>query len=268
MILDINLKSGKKIYFISDLHLGAPDYERSLLREKNIVRFLDNIKDNAQAIFLVGDLFDFWFEYLHVVPKGFVRLFSKLAQLKENGIEINIFTGNHDLWMKDYLQQEIGASVFHDKIELQINGFPLGIEGEICSINILVAHGDGLGPGDKKYKILKKIFTNPVCNWLFRWLHPDIGIKIAQLWSRHSFTDPAIEVFHGEDKEWLIQYCKMKLTEKNYNYFVMGHRHLPMKIVLSENSTYINLGDWILNNSYAVFDGNEMSLKKFKNELN
>ena len=237
------------------MHLGAPNYSKSLEREQKLIRFLRFAEQDAQAIFLVGDTFDFWFEYQQVVPKGFVRFFAKLIDLKEKGIELFVFTGNHDLWLRDYLQQEVGAQIFHDKVELQ-SGNRI----------ILVAHGDGLGPKDKKYKILKKIFTNPICQWLFRWLHPDIGIKIAQLWSRHSYTDPSIEVFHGEDKEWLIQYCKRKLTEKQYDYFVMGHRHLPMEIKLNDKSVYINLGDWIVNSNYAVFDGNEMKLYKFKNE--
>lgn len=237
------------------MHLGAPNYSKSLEREQKLIRFLRFAEQDAQAIFLVGDTFDFWFEYQQVVPKGFVRFFAKLIDLKEKGIELFVFTGNHDLWLRDYLQQEVGAQIFHDKVELQ-SGNRI----------ILVAHGDGLGPKDKKYKILKKIFTNPICQWLFRWLHPDIGIKIAQLWSRHSYTDPAIEVFHGEDKEWLIQYCKRKLTEKQYDYFVMGHRHLPMEIKLNDKSVYINLGDWIVNSNYAVFDGNDMKLYKFENE--
>lgn len=237
------------------MHLGAPNYSKSLEREQKLIRFLRFAEQDAQAIFLVGDTFDFWFEYQQVVPKGFVRFFAKLIDLKEKGIELYFFTGNHDLWLRDYLQQEVGAQIFHDKVELQ-SGNRI----------ILVAHGDGLGPKDKKYKILKKIFTNPICQWLFRWLHPDIGIKIAQLWSRHSYTDPSIEVFHGEDKEWLIQYCKRKLTEKQYDYFVMGHRHLPMEIKLNDKSVYINLGDWIVNSNYAVFDGNEMKLYKFENE--
>lgn len=252
MLFELNLPSSKKLYFLSDLHLGAPDHAKSLEREYKLICFLESIEHDAQAVFLVGDIFDFWFEYNHVVPKYFIRFLSKLIQLKDKGIDIYIFTGNHDLWMNDYLINEVGAQVFHEKIELQCN-----------NKNILIAHGDGLGPGDTKYKILKKIFTNPICQWLFRWLHPDIGIKIAQWWSRHSFTDPAIEVFHGEDKEWLIQYCKKKLTEKHYDYFIMGHRHLPMEIDLNEKSVYINLGDWIVNCNYAEFDGHKMNLKKF-----
>jgi UDP-2,3-diacylglucosamine hydrolase len=256
--LQVNINQNKKLYFISDMHLGAPDYAKSLAREQKLIRFLQSIEQDAQAVFLVGDTFDFWFEYQHVVPKYFVRFFAKLIDLKEKGIEVYVFTGNHDLWLNDYLQKEIGATIYHQKVELQL-------VSTNCTKNVLVAHGDGLGPKDRKYKILKKIFTNPICQWLFRWLHPDIGIKIAQAWSRHSFTDPSIEVFHGEDKEWLIQYCKRKLTEKHYDYFVMGHRHLPMEIKLNEKSTYLNLGDWIVNSNYAVFDGNEMKLHKFEN---
>jgi UDP-2,3-diacylglucosamine hydrolase len=257
MQLELNLQTGKKIYFISDLHLGAPDLQKSQARELKLMRFLKSAEKDAQAIFLVGDTFDFWFEYKLAVPKGFVRFLAELARLKANGIGCYIFTGNHDLWMEDYLTQELGATVYHDKVEL-ICHLPSGDK------NFLLAHGDGLGPGDTKYKYLKKIFTNPVCKWLFRWLHPDIGIKIAQRWSRHTFTDPSVEVFHGEDREWLIQYCKRKMKEKPYNYFIMGHRHLPMEIPLSETSTYINLGDWIVNCNYAVFDGNEVKLVKYE----
>lgn len=259
MMLDITLQPNKKIYFISDLHLGAPDYERSLAREKKVISFLDSIQADAQALFLVGDTFDFWFEYQQVVPKYFIRFFAKLIALKEKGVDIFVFTGNHDLWLKDYLSKEIGVQVFYNKTTFQLIS-------ENRSQSVLVAHGDGLGPGDIKYKILKKIFTNPVCQWLFRWLHPDIGIKIAQWWSRHSFTDPSVEVFKGEEKEWLIQYCKRKLTQMPIDYFVMGHRHLPMEIKLTDTSKYINLGDWIVHQQYAVFDGNEILLNKFDNE--
>lgn len=253
MNLHIDLASNKKIYFLSDLHLGAPNYEKSLAREQKIVRFLQAIETDAQAVFLVGDVFDFWFEYKHAVPKYFVRFFAQLIHLKEKGIKVYMFSGNHDLWLKDYLQQELGVTIFHERVFLQSNGR-----------SFFLAHGDGLGPGDLKYKLLKRIFTNPVCVWLFRWLHPDIGIRIAQLWSRHSFTDPATEVFHGEDKEWLIQYCKRKLEQQHYDYFLMGHRHLPMEIKLNPKSIYINLGDWLVHNSFVIFDGKNVTLTEWK----
>ena len=253
MNLDSTLLPGKKVYFISDLHLGAPDSSSSQEREKKLIQFLSSVEIDMQTLFLVGDVFDFWFEYKTAVPKGFVRFLAKLAQLCERGIDIHVLVGNHDLWMRDYLEHEVGVKVYHDKVVWNTSG-----------TSFLLAHGDGLGAGDTKYKILKKIFTNKLCQWLFRWLHPDIGIKIAQLWSRHTYTDPAIEIFHGEEKEWLIQYCKRKLTEQHFDYFVMGHRHLPMEIPLSEKSTYINLGDWIINCNYAVYDGEQLKLKKYE----
>lgn len=254
----IQLTENRKIYFLSDLHLGAPDEEKSRLREQKVLRFLNQAEKDAQAIFLVGDVFDFWFEYTHAVPKGYVRFLAKLADLKEKGIAVYMFAGNHDLWLKDYLYLETGVQIYHDRQLFRV------LDENGRHTDIFVAHGDGLGPGDTKYKILKKIFTHPVCQWMFRWLHPDIGIKIAQLWSRHSFTDPALEVFHGEEREWLIQYCKRKMKEISCHYFIMGHRHLPMEIPLNNDSTYINLGDWIVNSHYAVCDGDKITLLHYQ----
>jgi len=251
--LNIELQNNRKIYFLSDIHLGTPNEQQSLQREKIVVRFLTSIANDAQAIFFVGDIFDFWFEYKHAVPKYFIRFFAKIIELRENGIDIYFIKGNHDLWMSDYLEQLLDIKLVEDRILLKAN-----------KKTFFITHGDGKGPGDTKYKTLKKIFTNPICKYLFSWVHPDIGIKIAQTWSRHSFTDPSMEVFKGEDKEWLIQYCKKKLTEKHFDYFIMGHRHLLMQIQLNENSEYINLGDWIVNCNYAVFDGKEMNLVKYE----
>jgi UDP-2,3-diacylglucosamine hydrolase len=248
----ISLQSGKKLFFLSDMHLGAPDNVLSREREQKLLRFLDAVEQQAQAVFFVGDSFDFWFEYNKVVPKGFVRFLAKLAAMRDRGIEIFIFTGNHDLWLGDYLKDELGATIFKQRIILDCAGK-----------SIFLAHGDGLGPGDRKYKLLKKVFTNRFCQWLFRWLHPDIGVALAQFWSRHNFTDPGLEVFQGEHKEWLIQYCSRKLQQTHHDFFLMGHRHLPMDIQLAVNSRYINLGDWIINCNYAAFDGQDVQLIKF-----
>jgi UDP-2,3-diacylglucosamine hydrolase len=249
----LTLYPDKKLYFLSDLHLGALGYANSLERERTIIAFLDHAKDNAQAVFFVGDIFDFWFEYELAVPKFFVRFLAKVSELKECGIDVCFFKGNHDLWMKDYLSQELGVTLVPDKMEF------------ICrDKKFLVTHGDGKGPGDSKYKFLKMIFTNPICRFLFKWLHPDIGIKIAQKWSSSNFTDPRTEKFLGEEKEWLLQYAKRKIQDVPYNYLLMGHRHLPMDIPLNDTSRYINLGDWIVNNTYAVFDGEELRLEKFE----
>ena len=244
----------KKIYFLSDFHLGAPNFEKSLEREKLIVQFLDEIKEHAFAIFIVGDMFDFWYEYKRVVPKGFVRLLGKLAELTDNGIPIHFFVGNHDMWMKDYLQQELNIPVYFEPKEFRFN-----------DKNFLIGHGDWLGPGDHGYKALKKVFRSPFCQWLFGIFPPYLGMGLADYFSRKSraATGSMEEVFLGEDKEWLIIYSKEILKEKNIDYFIFGHRHLPINFRLTDNSRYINLGDWIQFYTYAVFDGTELYLKSY-----
>ena len=250
----ITTSENKKIYFASDQHLGAPTPEASLPREKKFVAWLDAIKEDAGTVFLLGDLFDFWFEYKTVVPKGFVRVLGKLAELKDAGIDIYFFVGNHDLWMRDYFQKELNIPVFHEPQEFDINGKLF-----------LIGHGDGLGPGDYGYKRMKKVFTFPFFKWLFRWLHPDIGVKLGHYFSVKNKLISGDEdaKFLGEENEWLVQYCKRKLASKHYDYFVFGHRHLPLEIKLQENSTYINLGDWIQYFTYGVFNENELHLKKY-----
>ena len=240
----ITTSENKKIYFASDQHLGAPTPKASLPREKKFVAWLDTIKEDAGTIFLLGDLFDFWFEYKTVVPKGFVRVLGKLAELKDAGIAIYFFVGNHDLWMRDYFQKELNIPVFHKPQEFDINGKIF-----------LIGHGDGLGPNDHGYKRMKKVFTFPFFKWLFRWLHPDIGVRLGHYFSVKNKLISGDEDarFLGEENEWLAQYCRRKLTEKHYDFFVFGHRHLPLEIELNNNSTYINLGDWIQYFTYGEF---------------
>ena len=246
------LPGNKKIYFISDFHLGAPNAEASLIREKKIIRFLDNIKADAAEIFIVGDLFDFWYEYKKVVPKGYVRILGKLAELTDSGIPIHFFVGNHDMWMRDYFQKELNIPVYFEPVPFEFNGK-----------KFLVGHGDGLGPGDKGYKFIKKIFRNKAAQWLFGILPPAMGMGIAHYFSRKSRaqTGQTDEKFLGEDKEWLIQYSKDVLKTVHYDYLVFGHRHLPIDFKINDQSRYINLGDWIKYFSYAVFDGNNLELK-------
>ena len=243
----------KKIYFASDQHFGAPTTEKSKIREQKFVGWLDSIKNDAEVIFLLGDLFDFWFEYKKAVPKGFVRVLGKLAELRDGGIQIHFFVGNHDLWMRDYFETELNIPIYFKPKEFTFN-----------NKTFLIGHGDGLGPGDKGYKRMKKVFTNPLSKWLYRWLHPDIGIRLAQYLSvKNKLISGEEDVkFLGEENEWLAQYCKKKLTEKHYDFFVFGHRHLPLEISISENSKYINTGDWITHYTYGEFDGDELFLKK------
>jgi len=244
----------KKIYFASDQHFGAPTTKKSKIREKQFVNWLDSIKNEAEVIFLLGDLFDFWFEYKKAVPKGFVRVLGKLAELRDSGIQIHFFVGNHDLWMRDYFETELNIPTYYKPKEFIFN-----------NKTFLIGHGDGLGPGDKGYKRMKKVFINPVSKWFYRWLHPDIGIQLAQYLSvKNKLISGEEDVkFLGEENEWLVQYCKKKLTEKHYDFFLFGHRHLPLEIAISENSKYINTGDWITHFTYAEFDGDQMMLKSY-----
>lgn len=244
----------KKIYFLSDFHLGAPNAAASLIREKKVVRFLDQIRHSAAAIFIVGDIFDFWYEYHSVVPKGYMRLLGKLAELTDAGIPVHVFVGNHDMWMSGYFEKELNIPVYHEPRVFNWN-----------NKQFYIGHGDGLGPGDHGYKFIKKIFRNPVCKWLFGKLHPDWGIALANYFSRKSRekTGTADAHFLGEDQEWLIVYSKELIQTEPYDFLVFGHRHYPIDFRLSEKSRYINLGDWISNFTYAEFDGNDVKLLQF-----
>lgn len=251
--IEIQLAEGKKVYFASDQHLGAPNDEESRIREKRFVAWLDEIKTDAQVLFLLGDLFDFWYEYKQVVPRGFVRTLGKLAELADSGIQIYFFTGNHDLWMRDYLEKEIGIPVFRDRMHFKIN-----------DTKFFIAHGDGLGPGDKGYKRMKKLFTNKVAQFFFSLLHPDFAVWLGINTSRKNKLISGDEdvKFLGEENEWLAIYSKKKLEEEHFDYFVFGHRHMPMEIQVGENSTYLNLGDWVNHFTYAIFDGKKLSLER------
>jgi UDP-2,3-diacylglucosamine hydrolase len=246
----------KKIYFLSDFHLGAPDYERSLAREKKIVAFLESIRHDAQEIFIVGDLFDFWYEYKKVVPKGYVRILGKLAEITDSGIPVHFFLGNHDMWMSGYFEKELSIPVYDAPRTFEWNGK-----------TFYIGHGDGLGPGDHGYKFIKKIFRNRLCQWLFGQLHPTLGIGLANYFSRKSRekTGSADAIFLGEDKEWLIIYSREVLARQHFDYFIFGHRHYPIDFRLNATSRYINLGDWITNFTYAYFDGQDVHLEKLEN---
>ncbi|MBS1660042.1 MAG: UDP-2,3-diacylglucosamine diphosphatase [Bacteroidetes bacterium] len=248
----MQIPPGKKIYFLSDFHLGAPNHATSLERERRIVAFLEKIRVDAAVIFIVGDLFDFWYEYRTVVPKGFVRILGKLAEITDSGIPIHFFVGNHDMWMSGYFEQELNIPVYHEPKVFEYNGKRL-----------LVGHGDGLGPGDHGYKFMKKIFRNKACQWLFGILPPAVGVGIAGWSSRRSraVTGASDAEFLGPEKEWLIIYSREVLQKEHFDYFIFGHRHLPIDFTLNETgSRYINLGDWIRYYTYAVFDGETLSL--------
>ena len=249
----MQLPFGQKVYFLSDFHLGSPTYEISRQRENRLVAFFNQVKADAHTIFIVGDMFDFWFEYNHVVPKGYVRILGKLAELTDAGIRVHFFVGNHDMWMKDYFQTELGIPVYFEAKTFEFN-----------NKSFFIAHGDGLGPGDNGYKFLKKVFRNPVCQFLFGILPPAIGIGLANYSSKKSRQkgDQEFE-FLGEEKEWLIIYSKELLQKQHYDFFIYGHRHVPVIVRIEGKSQYINLGDWMRSFTYAVFDGSHISLEKY-----
>ncbi len=249
-----SLPQGKKLFFASDFHLGVPNKKSSLEREKKVVEWLDRIKNEAHHIYLLGDVFDFWFEYKRAIPKGFIRLQGKLAELSDAGINISLFTGNHDMWMFGYFKEEMGIELYRDPQVLQINEH-----------KILIGHGDGLGPGDNTYKLLKKFFNSGICQWLFARIHPNTGIGIANYFSRRSriSNTKTEEKYEGADKEYLVIYCKEMEQQYHFDYYVFGHRHLPLNIEINEQSRYINLGEWVNHKTYAEYDGNKVELKNF-----
>lgn len=251
----MEIPAGKKIYFASDFHLGVPVGKSSFEREKRIIDWLDHIRQDAFVIYLVGDIFDFWFEYKHAIPKGFVRIQGKIAELVDSGIPVYFFTGNHDMWMFDYFEKELGVKIYREPIHRTYNGK-----------KFLIGHGDGLGPGDRGYKFIKKVFAAKWSQWMFARLHPNFGIALANYFSRKSriATGDSDSKFLGEDNEWLVQYCKEQEAINPQDYYVFGHRHLPMTIRINERAVYINLGEWIHYNTYAVFDGSETKLLEWK----
>lgn len=250
-------ETAKKIYFLSDFHLGAPNEEVSKLREKEICHFLDVIRPTCQELYLVGDVFDFWFEYKHAAPRGFVRFLGKIAEFTDSGIPVKWFTGNHDMWIFDYLPKELGMELIRKPIEV-------GYFGK----SILIGHGDGLGPGDTKYKLLKKFFDSKLCQWAFARLHPNFGIGLAN-WSSYrsrKTTGSSDRVYLGKKDEWLYQYCQRKESQKHHDYYIFGHRHLPLKLTVNNTAVYYNLGEWLHFQTFGILDQNGFELMQWKQQ--
>lgn len=247
---------GKKTFFASDFHLGIDAGDTAAEREQRVVRWLEQIAPEAEAIYLVGDIFDFWFEYKSSIPKGFSKFLGAIAALRRADIPIYFFTGNHDMWMFDYFPEEYGIPVYREPIQRTIGGQ-----------RFYIGHGDGLGPGDRKYKMLKKFFASPACQWAFGWIHPNLGMRLAHFWSKRSrLSNPDEKGFLGPGDEWLLTYCEEVLPQVETDFFVFGHRHLPIDYLLSDGRTrYINLGEWMFARSYGVLDNGEFRHQFFEN---
>lgn len=244
-----NLPTDKRIYVASDFHLGAPDLKSSQKREEKIARWLDSIKYNARAIIFAGDIFDFWFEYKQVVPKGFLRFYAKIVELRNLEIDLIFFIGNHDLWMFDYFEKELAIQIYKEPKSFIVGGHRL-----------MIGHGDGLGPGDHKFKFFKSIFTNRIAQWAFRWIHPDIGVKLATTWSTHSKEQE--DPFLGEE-EALFIYCKEIESKTHHDYYIFGHRHLILDMPINEYSIYLNTGEWVVNSQYIEVSKSDVKSLSF-----
>jgi len=244
-----------KIYFASDFHLGADGRHTSKERELHIVNWLKQISDTAQTLYLVGDVFDYWYEYRTVIPRGYSHFFAQLRIMRNEGVDIQIFTGNHDVWLYDYLTEEYGIPVHRKPLELKAHGK-----------NLHIAHGDGLGPGDTGYKLMKKVFTNKICQWLWSRLHPNFALYFMHKTSSTSrkYTDDT-DQYTGPEEEWLTKYAERKQSQSKRDYYVFGHRHVPIDHTLSDgHARYINLGDWLYNYTYAEMVDGKLSLIKHK----
>lgn len=245
----------KNVYFLSDAHLGSRAIEHGRTQERRLVNFLDSIKYKASAVYLLGDMFDFWYEFKTVVPKGYTRFLGKLSELTDIGVEVHFFTGNHDIWCGDYLTKECGVIMHREPLTTEIYGK-----------EFYLAHGDGLGDPDKKFKFLRSMFHNEFLQVLFLPYIPleyGIGTELGQQ-SRLKRIDGKEPDYMGEDKEFLILYTKEYLkSHPNINYFIYGHRHIELDLMLSATARITILGDWINYFSYAVFDGENLFLENF-----
>ncbi|MBO4802171.1 MAG: UDP-2,3-diacylglucosamine diphosphatase [Bacteroidaceae bacterium] len=246
----------KPIYFLSDAHLGSRGIPHGRTQERRLVRFLDSIKDKAGAVYLLGDMFDFWYEYKLVVPKGYTRFLGKISELTDNGVEVHFFTGNHDIWCGDYLVKECGVFMHRE---------PLACE--LGDKVFYLAHGGGLGDPDPSFHFLKWLFHNPVAQTCFSAIHPRWGVELGLTWAAHSrkkHGDGADPPFMGEKKEFLVRYAKDYLsTHPSINYFIFGHRHIELDLFLTHQARIIILGDWITQFTYAVFDGETIQMHNY-----
>ena len=243
-----------KIYFLADAHLGAKSHSNTIDTERKLCRWLDSVKHDAHSIYLLGDIFDYWYEYKHVVPKGFTRLLGKLAEITDSGIEVHFFIGNHDLWLTDYLAKECGMILHLEPLITEIKGS-----------KFFLAHGDGLGDESRSFKFLRRVFHSKFLRKCFSAIHPRWTIPLAHAWSGSSREGGGITGFLGEENEYLIRYAKGKLKEDSeINYFVFGHRHIMLNLPIAEQCSVVMLGDWITLFSYGVFDGVKLELKRWE----
>ena len=247
----------KNVYFLADAHLGSLAIPHQRMQERRLVRFLDSIKTKAAAVYLLGDMFDYWYEYRYVVPKGFTRFLGKLSELTDMGVEVHYFTGNHDIWTYGYLEQECGVILHRQPLTVEIYGRVF-----------YLAHGDGLGDPNRKFQFLRWVFHNRTCQRLFSTLHPRWSMQFGLQWAKRSRLkrlDGKEPPYMGEDQEHLVLYTKEYLeTHPNIDVFIYGHRHIELDLILrKDGARMMILGDWIWQFTYAVFDGEHLLLEEY-----
>ncbi len=245
----------KKTYFASDAHLGLNIYEDRITAEKRLVRWMDSIKPDCKALYFVGDMFDYWFEYKYVIPKGFVRFIGKMAEFIDEGIPVYLYTGNHDVWMFDYFQKEIGATVCSQETITEIDGK-----------KFYIAHGDGLGDPSLTFRFMRCFFRNKICQALYKWIHPDVTMPFGHAWSRSNRQKKQgnkAEQYLGEENEFLVQFSKEHAKANDVDYYIFGHRHIELDLTIEEKKRVVILGDWITKFTYAVWDGEQFELKRY-----
>ncbi len=247
----------KPIYFIADAHLGSWAVSHHRTQERRLVRFLDDIKNKAGAVYMLGDMFDFWYEWRRVVPRGFTRFLGKISELTDLGVEVHYFIGNHDIWAFDYLNRECGVVLHREPLTTELYGK-----------EFFIAHGDGMGDPKKSFHIIRSIFHNKTCQWMFsRLLHPNVAMRFGLTWARHSRLkreEGEEPPYMGEDKEYLVLFTKeYKKTHPNIDFFIYGHRHIELDLVLSRDTRMLVLGDWITQFTYARWDGEHLTLANY-----
>jgi len=236
-------------YFVADAHLGQGTPESNREREHDLLRLFDVVRGERAALYVAGDLFDFWFEYGHTIPKRYVAVLQRLGELRRAGLPVTYVGGNHDFWIGDYLRRELDVAFTDESL-------PLTIQGR----RILLAHGDGMGPGDRGYKLLKRVLRNGVARRLFRWIHPDIGIPLATMTS-HTSRHHAPRELRGE--RWLLETLARPVFHAGFDALVLAHFHVPVHRRESEGELVV-LGDWIEQRSYARLEGGVFRLEDFR----
>ena len=246
------------VYFISDAHLGCRAIEHQRTQQRRLTRFLDQIKDKAEAVYMLGDMFDFWFEYRQVVPRGFTRFLGKVSELTDSGVEVHWFVGKHDMWMTDYLECECGVTIHREPCLVEIYGK-----------EFYLSHGHhvDIAPGDWRTRLMFRMFESTFVRRMATLIHPDLFVDFGLNWARHSrmrHMAQGEEPYKGEHDERMVTFAKQYLaTHPSVNYFLFGHRHIELDLMLTHECRLLILGEWYSHFTYVSFDGSTLVMNDY-----